>query len=111
MGVTGASVATDAGFVVLVAGLLFVCRAEIGLPVRPLLVTGVRSLIAATAVWLLLVLLGGGHMSPLATVTGIVLTLPVFGGALMISREIRPRDLATLRRNGRQLVTRAVRAR
>jgi O-antigen/teichoic acid export membrane protein len=111
MGVTGASVATDAGFVVLVAGLLFVCRAEIGLPVGPLLVTGVRSLIAATAVWLLLVLLGGGHMSPLATVTGIVLTLPVFGGALMISREIRPRDLATLRRNGRQLVTRAVRAR
>ena len=58
MGVSGAGLATDAGFAVLVAGLLFICRVEIGLPLAPLLMTGARSLLAAVPVALVLLALG-----------------------------------------------------
>ncbi len=97
MGVSGASLATDAGFIVVVAGLLFVCQREIGLPVVPLLASCARSMVAAAAVWLLLVLLGGEHMSALAAVIGAVLILPVFGGVLILTREISVQEIAALR--------------
>jgi O-antigen/teichoic acid export membrane protein len=98
MGVSGAAVATDAGFAVLVAGLLFICQTEIGLSLTPLLLTGARSLLAAVPVGLVLLALGGAHMSPPAAVAGTLLILPVFVAALTVSGEVRLEEVQGWRR-------------
>ena len=84
------------------------CRGGTRPAVSPLLATCVRSL-AAAAVWLLLVLLGGAQMSALAAATGALLILPVFGGVLILSGEIRPREIAALGRTAGKWWTGAIR--
>jgi O-antigen/teichoic acid export membrane protein len=108
VGVTGASWATDAGFIVMVAGLLWTCRAEIGLQVRPLLITAIRSIGAAAAVWLALTLLGGPHMSVPLAIIGATLILPVFLGSLLLSGEIRRHEIAAWWHTGRRIFDRTV---
>lgn len=105
LGVTGASWATDAGFTVMVVGLLWICRAEIGLQLRPILLTSVRSIAAAATVWVALTLLGGPHMSISVAVIAAVLILPVFVGALLLTGEIRRHEVAAWR----QIVRRRLR--
>ena len=107
MGVSGAGVATDAGFVVLVAGLLFICRVEIGLTLAPLLLTGARSLLAAVPVALVLLALGGAHMSAAPAVAGTLLILPVFVAALALSGEVRLEEVQRWRRAARVQTRRA----
>jgi stage V sporulation protein B len=108
LGVTGASWATDAGFIVMVAGLLWTCRVEIGLQLRPLLVTTLRSIGAAAIVWLVLTLLGGPHMSVPVAIIAVALILPVFLGSLLLSGEIRRHEVAAWWRVGRRIVDRTV---
>ncbi len=107
MGVSGAGLATDAGFAVLVAGLLFICRVEIGLTLAPLLMTGARSLLAAVPVALVLLALGGAHMSAGPAVAGTLLIMPVFVAALTLSGEVRLEEVQRWRRAVRVQTRRA----
>jgi O-antigen/teichoic acid export membrane protein len=109
VGVTGASWATDAGFVVLVTGLLWTCRVEIGLQLRPLLLTMIRSIGAAAIVWLVLTLLGGSDMSVPVAVIGAALILPVFLGALLLSGEVRFPEIAGWWQAARRIFERTAR--
>lgn len=108
LGVTGASWATSAGFVVLVAGLLWTCRVEIGLPLQPLLVTTIRSIGAAAIVWLVLTLLGGSHMSIPVAIIAAALIVPVFLGSLLLSGEIRRDEVTAWWRTVRRIFDRTV---
>jgi Flp pilus assembly protein TadB len=81
---------------------------EIGLQLRPLLVTTLRSIGAAAIVWLVLTLLGGPHMSVPVAIIAVALILPVFLGSLLLSGEIRRHEVAAWWRAGRRIVDRTV---
>jgi O-antigen/teichoic acid export membrane protein len=97
MGVSGASLATDAGFIILVLGLLWICHREVDLALAPVAITCLRSLIAAGVSWLLLELLGGTDMSAATVVAAVILTPPVFAGVLLLTREVKLDELAALK--------------
>lgn len=88
MGIEGAAVGTDVAFAFYVAGHVWVCRRLIGFPVRAIARTTARSLVAAAAMAALLVAIGTGDVSIVATIGGLAAAGVVYAVAIVATREL-----------------------
>ncbi|HEX7060003.1 MAG TPA: flippase [Solirubrobacterales bacterium] len=88
IGIVGAAIGTDIAFALYVAGHLWVCWRMIELPLRPLLVSAARSLLAAAVMAIPLLALGTDTVAvPLIFVGGLV-SIAVYVAAIAVTREV-----------------------
>jgi O-antigen/teichoic acid export membrane protein len=93
IGVVGAAIATSAGFALYVPGHLWVCRRLVPIPLRPILVTLVRSAFAAAALGGVLVVVGTSSLSPLDWALGSVGGMLAFVAVLLATKELSVSEL------------------
>ncbi len=104
IGQVGGAVSTDAGYAVYVAGHLWVCHRQLGVPLRRLLPVGVRGLVAAGGMAGVLLAFGTDHLSVVDFVAGGVLAPVVFFGLLVATRELTTAELTTARATVRRFL-------
>ena len=88
IGVYGAAVGTDVGYGIYVIAHLWLCHRLIGIPVRPLASSLVRSLGAAALTAAVLLAIGTSDLSVVQWLTGGVLGTAVFVIVLVVTREL-----------------------
>jgi O-antigen/teichoic acid export membrane protein len=89
IGVAAAAIGTSAALWLYVPAHLRICRLELGVPLRPLLLSFLRALTAAAAMAGVLLLVGGTQTLSVGTaLLGTVLGLVVYTGTLALTREI-----------------------
>jgi O-antigen/teichoic acid export membrane protein len=98
IGLLGASYAADAASLFYVPLHIWIARRFIELPLRPLLLAGVRGLLAAAAMAGVLWAFGTKHLSVLDWIGGGVLGLAAFVAVLFVTRELAGTDLQALLR-------------
>ncbi len=92
-GIVGAAVGADFGFLLYTPAHLWICRSLIGLPLRPVLLTLVRSLAAAAAASGLLLAVGTRDLSAAQWALGAVGALLAYAALLVASAELTTDDL------------------
>jgi O-antigen/teichoic acid export membrane protein len=97
-GVVGAAVGADVAYAVYVPAHLWICARLLNLPLRPLLGSLLRSLLAAGAMALVLVAAGTTSLSLLEWVSGTLGGVLAYVAVLLISGEISGRELRALGR-------------
>lgn len=95
-GVVGAAVATDVGYAVTVVGHLWLVQRFIGLPLRRLGMTVLRSLLAAGATVLALLAIGNNDLSVLQWAAGLLVGTAAFVAVLLLTRELTPSEIRSL---------------
>lgn len=98
MGIVGAAWATNVAFAVYVPGHLWICRRLVAVPLRPIVLTTVRSGLAAAAAGAFLAVLGTDSLEPWEWVAGAIGGTLVFGTVLVLVGEVGARDRQALRR-------------
>jgi O-antigen/teichoic acid export membrane protein len=98
MGLLGAAYASDVSSLFYVPLHIWIARRFIELPLKPLFLAMLRGLLAAAAMAGVLFAFGTDDLSVLDWVGGAVLGLAAFLAVLFATRELRPGDLAALRR-------------
>jgi O-antigen/teichoic acid export membrane protein len=88
IGVLGGAVGTDVAYLLYVPAHFLYCQRTLNVPIRPLAITLVRSLMAAGVMALILAAFGTGHLSILELLAGGALGLIGFATALLITREV-----------------------
>jgi O-antigen/teichoic acid export membrane protein len=88
MGILGAAVGTDVAYTMYVGSNLWLCHRLLGLPLKGVGATTVRSLLAAAAMAGVLALVGTGSLSALQWIAGFVGGSAAFAAVLLISREL-----------------------
>jgi O-antigen/teichoic acid export membrane protein len=97
IGILGAAVGSDVAYTVYAGSNLWLSYKVLGLPLRPLAVTAVRSLVAALALSGVLVAVGtGSTLSVLEWVVGVVGGGVVYVAVLLLTREVRPAEFRSL---------------
>lgn len=96
VGIVGAAIATSVAFTLYVAGHLWLCCRLLGMPLRPIFVTGGRTLIAALAMSGVLAAAGTSDLSLGAWILGGLGGTAAFVVALVISRELSRSDLVAV---------------
>ncbi|HEY4096314.1 MAG TPA: polysaccharide biosynthesis C-terminal domain-containing protein [Baekduia sp.] len=96
IGIVGAAIGTSVAYAIWVPAHVWVLRRHAGLPLRPIFVTGARSLIAAAAMCGVLALLGTGLVPLWRMAIGAVLGPAVYVGVLILTRELHRRDLTAI---------------
>ncbi len=96
IGILGAAVGSDVAYSVYAGSNLWLSHRVLGLPLRPLAVTLLRSLLAAGALAGILVLMGTGDLSPVEWVVGLVGGGGAYVAVLLLTREVRPSELRAL---------------
>jgi O-antigen/teichoic acid export membrane protein len=94
IGIIAAAIGTGAATAIYVGGHLWICRDLLGLKLRPLALTFVRSLVAFAALCGTLLLFGTGDISIAALIGGAVAATIAYGAALVLTREISRDELA-----------------
>ncbi|MEA2368662.1 MAG: hypothetical protein QOH38_1380 [Thermoleophilaceae bacterium] len=107
IGLLGAAYASDIGSLFYVPLHLWIARRFIHLPLRPLVLSMVRGLLAAAAMAGVLLAFGTHHLSVLDWIAGGVLGPGAFVATLLLTRELAPSDLRTLWRWVRTRVRRS----
>jgi O-antigen/teichoic acid export membrane protein len=97
VGVVAGGIGTSAAYAVWVPAHLWILHRRVGLPLRPLLLTVGRTLLAAGAACAMLAALGTGEVALWRMAVGAVLLPVVYLGILVAVRELRPADLAIVR--------------
>lgn len=90
LGVAGAAVGADVGYLLYVPAHLWICRHMIGLPLRPIAATFARSAVAGAALAAVLFAVGTDSLSPLAWLTGIAGGGAAFVAVLAVAGERLP---------------------
>jgi O-antigen/teichoic acid export membrane protein len=96
VGVVGAAIGADVAYALYVPAHLWICARMLNLPLRPVVATLVRSLLAAGAMALVLALAGSASLSPLEWVWGTVGGVLIYAAVLVISGEISRREVSAL---------------
>jgi O-antigen/teichoic acid export membrane protein len=96
IGILGAAVGLDVAYTVYAGSNLWVSHRVLGLPLRPLAVTTVRSFSAAGALAAVLALVGTGSLSPLEWVGGLAGGGAAYVAVLLGTREVLPAEFRSL---------------
>jgi stage V sporulation protein B len=97
IGVVAGGIGTSAAYTVWVPAHLWILHRRAGLPLRPLLVTAARALLAGALGCALLAALGTGDVALWRMAIGFALLPVVYAGGLIAVRELRVGDLAIAR--------------
>jgi PST family polysaccharide transporter len=87
IGVVGAAIGNDVAFALYAFGHLHICHQLTGLPLRPLIASVARGIVAAAAMAGVLVLFGVSHVATPLLILGLVMGTLVFGAVLLVLRE------------------------
>jgi O-antigen/teichoic acid export membrane protein len=98
IGIVAAAIGTSAAYLLWVPAHVWILHRHAGLPLRPLLLTTVRACLAGGAMIGVLALLGTGRVAIPLMLAGAVVGPLVYGATLFLLRELRPADVAVLRR-------------
>jgi O-antigen/teichoic acid export membrane protein len=93
IGILGGAIGTNVAYFIYVPAHLWICRRMVGLRLRPLLITLVRSLVGAAAMSGVLALFGTSSVSVPMLALGSVAGGVVFLLTLLATREISPGEL------------------
>lgn len=96
IGILGAAVGSDVAYALYAGSNLWVSHRVLGLSLRPLAVTAVRSFAAAGALAAVLALVGTGTLSPLEWVLGLVGGGTAYVAVLLLTREVSPSEFRSL---------------
>ena len=96
IGVVGAAIGTSVAFAFFVPGYLWICQRVLGFAVTPLVVTTVRSLLAAAAMGGVLAAFGTTSLSLAGWLAGGLAGIGAFALTIVLTGELRPAEL----RNG-----------
>jgi O-antigen/teichoic acid export membrane protein len=102
IGIVGGAIGTDIAFAVFVPGHIWICLRHIDLPLRTLLVSLARTLLAGAAMALVLALVGTSHLSAADWFVGAVGGSLAFAAVILATGEISRSELAWLRSRGRR---------
>jgi O-antigen/teichoic acid export membrane protein len=95
-GVTAAAISIDVAFGYFVLAHIRICHRLIGLPLRALVVTSVRALVAAGVMAATLVVVGPEPDDLVGLVAVLFAGLVAYAAALVVSREVRWRHMKTV---------------
>jgi O-antigen/teichoic acid export membrane protein len=93
IGIVAGAIGTDLALAVYVPAHLWICSRVVDLPLKPLGVSLVRSLVAASAMAGVLLLFGTEHLSLAAWVLGGAAGVLVYLAVLLVGRELTPAEL------------------
>jgi O-antigen/teichoic acid export membrane protein len=97
IGILGAAVGSDVAYALYAGSNLWVSHQVLGLPLRPLAMTGLRSLVAAGALAAVLALLGTGTtLSPIEWLVGAAGGGAAYVAVLLLTREVLPAEFRSL---------------
>jgi O-antigen/teichoic acid export membrane protein len=96
IGIVGGAVGTTVAFAFFIAGHLWICRREIGLPLAPLGLTLLRAGAAAAAMAGVLFAFGTESLSAIEWIAGGALALAAYLAMLLLTREVSRGQLEAL---------------
>jgi len=97
IGIVGGAIGTDVAYALYVPAHFWICRRMLDLPLRPVLLTTLRALVAAAAAGGVLAAFGTHDLSPLAWVAGPLAAVATYGATLIATGELRPAELRAAR--------------
>jgi O-antigen/teichoic acid export membrane protein len=97
IGIISGAIATAVAYGVMLVGHVAICRRHVDLPLGPILGSTLRALLAASAMAVLLVLIGSNPSLPIVLL-GLAGGTVVYAGVLVWLREFSPAELAAARR-------------
>jgi O-antigen/teichoic acid export membrane protein len=98
IGVVGSAIGADVAYLIYVPAHFWICKRMIGLPVRPVVRTLVRVLVAAGAMALAMLAFGTEDLSILDWFAGAIAGVVAYCVVLLATGEIERSELAALRR-------------
>jgi O-antigen/teichoic acid export membrane protein len=98
IGVVGSAIGADVAYLIYVPAHFWICKRLIGLPVRPVVVTFARTLVAAGAMAAAMLAFGYHELSLLDWFAGGAAGVVAYCVALLLTGEVRRSELAALRR-------------
>ena len=96
MGIVGAAIATSVAYAVYVPGHLWICYRLLALPIRPILMTLVRSAAAAAVMCVVLAAFGTSGLGPVVWVAASIAGTAAYAAVLVITREFSRADFAAV---------------
>jgi O-antigen/teichoic acid export membrane protein len=98
IGVVAGAIGTDVAYALYVGAHLLICRKLLGISLKPLATTFVRTTLAALVMAAVLLAFGSSDVSiPLLLGGGVLGTL-AYGASLLVTREVTPRDVMSIGR-------------
>jgi O-antigen/teichoic acid export membrane protein len=98
IGVVGSAIGADVAYLIYVPAHFWICKRLIGLPVRPVVITFARTLVASAAMALTMLAFGYNELSVLDWFLGGAAGVVAYCVALLVTREVDRSELAALRR-------------
>ena len=98
IGVVGSAIGADAAYLIYVPAHFWICQRMIGLPVRPVLITLARTLVAAGAMALAMLAFGYNELSVLDWFAGGAAGVVAYCVALLLTGEVSRSELGAIRR-------------
>jgi O-antigen/teichoic acid export membrane protein len=98
IGVVGSAIGANVAYLIYVPAHFWICKRMIGLPVRPVVVTFGRVLVAGSAMALAMLAFGYHELSVLDWFLGGLAGLAAYCAALLLTGEVRRSELASIRR-------------
>ena len=96
IGIVAGAIGTNVAYAIYVPAHLWICRDLVNLPLRPLLVSFGKALVAAAAMAGVLALFGTEDVSVPALLVGGLLGVAVYVGVLLLTRELSTAELRAL---------------
>lgn len=97
IGIVGGAIGTDVAYMIWVPAHILIIRSLLDLPLRPLAVAFIRSVVAAAVASVPLLLLGTGVTNAAVILLGGALSCLVYLAALYVTREIKRSDIDLVR--------------
>jgi O-antigen/teichoic acid export membrane protein len=98
IGVVGSAIGADVAYLIYVPAHFWICKRLIGLPVRPIAVTFLRTLVAAAAMAAAMLAFGYHELSVLDWFAGGAAGVAAYCVALLVTGEVSRSELASIRR-------------
>ena len=98
IGVIGSAIGADVAYLIYVPAHFWICKQMIGLPVRPVVTTFARTLVASGAMALALLAFGYDELSVLDWFAGGAAGVVAYVAVLLLTGEVSRSELAALRR-------------
>jgi O-antigen/teichoic acid export membrane protein len=98
IGVVGSAIGADVAYLIYVPAHFWICKRMIGLPVRPVLATLARVLVAGGAMAGAMLAFGYHELSVLDWFAGGIAGVAAYCAALLVTGEVRLSELASIRR-------------
>jgi O-antigen/teichoic acid export membrane protein len=98
IGVVGSAIGADVAYLIYVPAHFWICKRLIGLPVRPVVVTFARTLLAGGAMALVMLAFGYNELSVLDWFAGIAAGVVTYCVALVLTGEVDRSEIGAIRR-------------